>query len=84
MLTRIATNYFVEDTNPRNSLQHDHKEPKTRIVLHIACSTGISQPFLSRHYTTNTSTIETLHYTTIVYYYYTTCTVHVATAVCVQ
>ena len=24
MLTRIATNYFVEDTNPHDSLQHDH------------------------------------------------------------
>ena len=27
------------------------RSPQTRIVLHIACSTGISQPFLSRHYT---------------------------------
>ena len=34
----------------------------TRIVLHIACSTGISQPFLSRHYTL-------LHYTLLILHY---------------
>ena len=37
MLTRIATNYFVEDTNPRNGLQHDHM------------SIWDPQKFISRH-----------------------------------